>query len=137
VIGTTSADNLKVVRALGADLAADYRESPFEAVVKDVDVVIDTVGGEVLGRSWAVVRPGGILVTVAGRLSAEAGKAQGIRAASVMRPAFGDHKQISELLEAHTIVPTIRQVFPLAEAGAAQALSETRHGRGRIVLRIP
>jgi NADPH:quinone reductase-like Zn-dependent oxidoreductase len=137
VIGTTSAENLKAVRSLGADLAADYRQSPFEAVVKDVDAVIDTVGGEVLERSWAVIRPGGILVTVAGRVSAEAGKAQGIRAASVMRPAFGDHKQISELLASKTIVPTIRAVFPLAEAGAAQALSETRHGRGRIVLQIP
>ncbi len=137
VIGTTSADNLEAVRSLGADLAVDYREAPFEAVVQDVDVVIDTVGGEVLERSWGVIRPGGILVTVAGRLQPEAGKAHGIRAANVMRPAFGDHKQISGLLESRTIVPTIRRLFPLAEARAAQELSETAHGRGRIVLQVP
>ena len=88
-------------------------------------------------RSWAVVRPGGALVTVAGRISPEAGKAHGIRAATVMRPPFADHKQISELLISRTIVPTIREVFPLAEAPAAQQLSETKHGRGRIVLKIP
>jgi NADPH:quinone reductase-like Zn-dependent oxidoreductase len=137
VIGTASKDNLKFVRSLGANLAADYRETPFEAVVGDVDVVIDTVGGDVLDRSWAVVRPGGILVTAAGRLSAEAGTAHGIRAASVMRPPFEDHKQISEMLQSKTLVSTIRAVFPLAEVRAAEELNETRHGRGRIVLQIP
>jgi len=137
VIGTTSADNREFVRSLGADMAADYRESPFESVVKQVDVVIDAVGGEVLERSWAVIRPGGMLVTVAGRISAEEGKAQGIRAAAAMRPPFGDHKQISELLASKKIVPTIRAAFPLSEARAAQELSETRHGRGRIILQIP
>ena len=137
VIGTASKENLRFVRSLGAQLAADYRETPFEAVVGDVDVVIDTVGGDVLDRSWAVVRPGGILVTVAGRLSLEAGQAQGIRTVSVMRPPFADYKQISEMLQAKTLAPTVRAVFPLAEARAAEELSETRHGRGRIVLQIP
>lgn len=137
VIGVTSAANLEYVRSLGAQLVVDYNESPFESVVQEVDVVVDTVGGDIPTRSFSILRPGGILVTVAGRLSPEAGKAQGVRAASVMRPSFGDHKQISELLEAKTIVPTIRQAFPLAEARQAQELSETRHGRGRILLRIP
>ena len=137
VIGTASKENLIFVRSLGAHMAADYRETPFEALVSDLDAVIDTVGGDVLDRSWAVVRPGGILVTVAGRLSAEAGQAQGIRTASVMRPPFADYKQISEMLQAQTLVPTVRAIFPLAEARAAEDLSETRHGRGRIVLQIP
>lgn len=137
VIGTTSKDNLEFIRSLGAQMAADYRAAPFETVAHDVDVVIDTVGGEVLERSWSVIRPGGALVTVAGRISPEAGKAHGVRAASVSRPAFANHEQISELLASKTIVPTIRQVFPLAEARAAQQLSETKHGRGRIVLKIP
>jgi NADPH:quinone reductase-like Zn-dependent oxidoreductase len=137
VIGTTSKDNLEFVRSLGAQTVIDYRETAFENVVHDVDVVIDTVGGEVLERSWAVIRPGGALVTVAGRISAEAGNAHGIRAASVVRPPFANHKEVSELLASKTIVPTIREVFPLAEARAAQELSETKHGRGRIVLKIP
>jgi NADPH:quinone reductase-like Zn-dependent oxidoreductase len=137
VIGTTSRDNREFVRSLGADMAADYRAAPFETVVNNVDVVIDTVGGQVLDRSWSVIRPGGALVTVAGRISPEAGKAHGIRAASVMRPPFANHTEISELLVAKTILPTIREIFPLAEARAAQELSETKHGRGRIVLKIP
>jgi len=83
------------------------------------------------------MRPGGILVTVATRLAADAGKGQGVRAANVVRPTFGDHKQITELLESKVLVPTIRAVFPLAEARKAQELSESKHGRGRIILQIP
>lgn len=137
VIGVTSKENLQFVKSLGAQLVVDYRESPFEAVVQDVDVVVDTVGGDIPQRSWAVMRTGGILVTVVGRLAEDAGKAQGMRAASVRRPTFGDLTQISELLQSKTLVPTIRQEFPLSEARQAQELSETRHGRGRIILKIP
>ena len=137
VIGVTSKANLGFVKSLGAQLAIDYGEAQFETVVQDVDVVIDTVGGNIPERSWAVMRPGGILVTVAGRLAPDAGKAQGVRAANVVRPTFGDHKQITELLAAKVLVPTIRAVFPLEEARKAQELSESKHGRGRIILQIP
>ncbi len=137
VIGVTSKANLQFVRSLGAQMVIDYNEAPFETVVQDVDVVIDTVGGSTIDRSWTVMQPGGILVTVAGRLSEDAGKAQGVRAASVRRPTFGDHTQITQMLEAKVLLPTIREVFPLAEAAKAQQLSETRHGRGRIILQIP
>jgi NADPH:quinone reductase-like Zn-dependent oxidoreductase len=137
VIGVTSRVNLEFVRALGAQLAIDYNEAPFETVVSDVDVVVDTVGGNIPERSWQVLRQDGLLVTVAGRLAPDAGKTQGLRAANVMRPSFGDHKEISQLLESKVLKPTIREVFPLASARQAQELSETRHGRGRIILRIP
>ncbi len=130
VIGVTSKANLEFVKSLGAQLAIDYDEAQFETVVQDVDVVIDTVGGDIPDRSWAVMRPGGILVTVAGRLAADAGKAQGVRAANVVRPTFGDHKQITELLQSKVLVPTIRAVFPLAEARKAQELSESKPRSG-------
>lgn len=137
VIGVTSKANLEFVRSLGAQMAIDYNEAPFETVVRDVDVVIDTVGAGTIDRSWGVMRPGGILVTVAGRLAEDAGKGQGVRAASVRRPSFGDHTQLSNMLAAKVLLPTIRALFPLAEARSAQELSETRHGRGRIILQIP
>jgi len=137
VLGVTAKANLDFVKSLGAQLAIDYGEVQFESVVQDVDVVIDTVGGNIPERSWGVMRPGGILVTVATRLAADAGKGQGVRAANVVRPTFGDHKQITELLESKVLAPTIRAVFPLAEARKAQELSESKHGRGRIILQIP
>src|ERR1043165_4395937 len=65
VTGTASATNLDFVRGLGADEVIDYRAERFEDVVRAVDVVFDTVGGETLARSWGVLKPGGRLVTVA------------------------------------------------------------------------
>ena len=52
------------MRKLGADEVIDYGATPFETVVRDVDVVLDTVGGTVTERSWSVLRPGGLLVTI-------------------------------------------------------------------------
>lgn len=137
VIGTASAANADFVRSLGAEMALDYQAAPFGAVVKDVDVVVDTVGGEIIDRSWQVLRPGGILVTVAGRLAREAGEPFGVRGAMARRAGGENLRQITEMLAAKTIVPTIRAVFPLAQARQATELSETHHGRGRIILSTP
>ena len=90
VIGTASAGNLDFVRSLGAEQVIDYNAAPFETVVRDVDVVIDTVGGELIERSWQVLRPNGILVTVAARLAPDAGAAHGVRAISAGRGSLGE-----------------------------------------------
>ncbi|MGH9591669.1 MAG: NADP-dependent oxidoreductase, partial [Bryobacteraceae bacterium] len=64
VIATASAGNLDFVRSLGADEVIDYRATPFEKVARDLDIVFDTVGGETLARSWALLKPGGKAVTI-------------------------------------------------------------------------
>jgi NADPH:quinone reductase-like Zn-dependent oxidoreductase len=134
VIGTASAANIEFVRSLGAETVIDYDATPFETALKDVDVVVDTVGGEVLERSWAVLRPGGALVTIAALLSPEAGQAHGVQAMTAARAATEKLGQISELIESKQIKPIVGAVFPLAKARQAQELSQTGHGRGRIVL---
>ncbi|MEO5957409.1 MAG: NADP-dependent oxidoreductase, partial [Nitrospiraceae bacterium] len=65
VITTASAANADFLRSLGADEVINYRTTPFEQVVRDVDVVIDTVGGDTRDRSWDILRMGGRLVTIA------------------------------------------------------------------------
>src|SRR5262245_59213100 len=65
VIATASAANTDFVTALGADEVIDYRTTPFEAIVRDVDVVLDTVGGDTRDRSWGILNEGGRLVTIA------------------------------------------------------------------------
>jgi len=114
----------------------DYNATPFETVVRDVDVVVDTVGGDIPKRSWQVLRPGGVLVSVAARVSEEAGQAHGVRAMGSGRAAVDKLQTISELIESKQITPVVGQVFPLAEAGRAHELSQTGHGRSRIVLHI-
>ncbi|HSB00025.1 MAG TPA: zinc-binding dehydrogenase, partial [Anaerolineales bacterium] len=83
-----------------------------------------------------VIRPGGIFVTVAGRLAEDAGQAQNIRAVSAGRASTDKLKQISELVEAKQLKPVTGLLFALAEARQAQELSQTGHGRGRIILEI-
>lgn len=136
VIGTASAGNLEFARSLGADEMIDYNATRFETVLKDLNVVIDTVGVDLAERSFKVILPGGIFVTVAGRLPEGAGKAQNIRAVSAGRAPTEHLKEASELIKAKILKPVVGKVFPLAEARQAQELSETRHGRGRIILQI-
>lgn len=136
VTGTASAKNLKYVRSLGAEDVIDYNTTRFETVLHDLDVVIDTVGGDLLERSFQVLRPGGVFVTVAARLPEDVGKAQNIRAVNAGRASSDKLKQISELVEAKQLRPEVGEVFPFAEARQAQELSQTGHGRGRILLQI-
>jgi NADPH:quinone reductase-like Zn-dependent oxidoreductase len=136
VTGTASADNVKFVRSLGADHVIDYNAARFETVLSDIDVVIDTVGGDLPERSWKVIRPGGIFVTVAARLAQDAGKAQNIRAVNAGRASTDKLKQVSGLIEAKQLNPVTGALFPLDEARQAQALSQAGHGRGRIILQI-
>lgn len=137
VTGTSSAANVDFVRSLGAETAIDYSVTPFEKLVDDFDVVIDTVGGaDLVQRSIRVLHPGGIYVTVAGMLPADAGKAEGVRATRAGRAPSETLSIISELLASKQIRPLVGKIFALADASQAQRLSETGHGRGRILLRI-
>ncbi|HZM21110.1 MAG TPA: NADP-dependent oxidoreductase [Anaerolineales bacterium] len=136
VTGTASADNLEFVRSLGTDKVIDYNATRFETVLKDMDAVIDTVGGDLPERSFQVIRPGGIFVTVAARLSEDAGKAQNMRATGAGRASTDTLKKVSELIEARQLKPVTGVLFPLAEARQAHELSQVGHGHGRIILQI-
>jgi len=138
VTATASATNADYARSLGADEVVDYRATRFEDAVSGMDVVFDTIGGEVTERSWAVLKPGGILVVIAGMPEPEKAAAHGVRTAGVQapEPLSAILRELAKLIESGDLKPQVGQVFPLSEAAAAHAASETGHGRGRIVLRI-
>ena len=136
VTGTASSDNLEFVRSLGADDVIEYKTTRFETVLKDLDAVIDTVGGELPERSFQVTRPGGIFVTIAARLAEDAGKTQNIQALSTGRASTDTLKQVNELIEAKQLKPIVGPLFSLADVRQAHELSQTGHGRGRIILQI-
>ena len=136
ITATASARNVEFVRSLGAKDVIDYQTARFEDVLKDFDVVIDTVGGDLPERSYKVLRPGGVFVTVAARLPEDAGKAYNIRAVSAGRAPSENLKEITELIEAGQFKPVAGTVFPLEDARRAQQLSQSGHGRGRILLQI-
>ncbi len=118
VTGTASAGNHEFARSLGADHMIDYNATRFETVLKDLDAVIDTVGADLAERSFQVIRPGGIFVTVAGRLAEGAGKEQNIRAVSTGRASADHLKEASELIRAKLLQPVVGKVFPLAEGAS-------------------
>jgi NADPH:quinone reductase-like Zn-dependent oxidoreductase len=137
VIGTTSAKNGQFVRSLGADATIDYRSVAFEKQLSGVDLVIDLIGGEYAERSIAVLKPGGVLVSISPGSPATAQKAADakVNAISVrVHPDGGQLREIAALIDAQKVKTSIAATFPLAEAGRAQELSKEGHTRGKIVL---
>jgi NADPH:quinone reductase-like Zn-dependent oxidoreductase len=137
VIGTASERNHAFLRELGADETIDYNKGPFETVVHDVDVVLDTMAGEVRQRSWQVLKKGGILVSILGPPSAEEAAAHGVRQAGVfVQPNRAQLEEIGKLVDAGKLRPIVEEVLPLKEAARAHAKNETLHTRGKLVLRV-
>ncbi len=137
VIGTASGKNEQFVRDLGADEFVDYTRQPFEEVVKDVDVVFDTVGGDTLERAFQTLKKGGFLVTSAGTPSEEKARELGVEAAFVFcKPNAGQLAEINQLIEKGKLKVHIETVLPLSEVKKAHQLSESGRTRGKIVLQV-
>ncbi len=137
VIGTASASNHEFIRGLGADEAIDYNSVPFEDAAKDVDVVLDTIGGETQARSWSVIRPGGIVVSILSMPNKEQAEAHHARAGYVfVQPDPEQLLQIAGLVDSGYVRPVVQTVLPLSEAQEAHALSKAGHVRGKIVLTV-
>ena len=137
VIGTASGRNEAFVKALGADEFIDYTTQTFEEVVRSVDVVFDTVGGDTFERSFQTLKKGGFLVTSVAFPSEEKAQEFGVRAARVFcKPNAGELAEISELVETGRLEARIDTVLPLAEVGRAFEISESGRANGKIVLRV-
>lgn len=138
VIATASARNRDFLRELGANEIIDYTTTRFEEVVHDVDLVFDLVGGDTLVRSWQVVKPGGVLVSVVSpRPSFAEAKAHGVRPVwFIVEPNREQLIQIGALIDAGRIRPIIDTVLPLSQARQAYEQGARGHTRGKIVLRV-
>ena len=137
VIATASAANAAQVTELGADRVIDYTTSRFEEVIQEVDVVFDTIGGDTQERSWRVLKPGGILVSVVSPPSKETAAERGVRRAFVFIHASGEQlAAIAQLIDQGKMKPLIHTVLPLAEIRQAHAISQGGHARGKIVLHV-
>lgn len=137
VIATASAVNTGIVAELGADQFVDYTKTRFEEIVKDVDVVFDTLGGDTQDRSWQVLKPGGILVSIISPPVEETAAKHGVRSAFVfVQPNGQQLAAIARLIDEGRMKPIIHTVLPLSEARQAQVISQGGHARGKIVLHV-
>ncbi len=134
VTAVASARNAQFVRDLGADAFIDYTSGPFEEAASDVDVVLDTVGGETFQRAFKTLRKGGFMVTVVAFPVDEAERFEVSVKRSFTVPSALSLSAIADLVEAGKVTPHIDTVLPLAEIRQALALSEAGRARGKIVL---
>lgn len=137
VIGTASV-NVDFLRELSVDEVIDYSATRFEDVVRDVDVVLDLVGGDTQARSWAVLKPGGILISTIQPPSEEAAAAHGVRQAFIYSaPPIGKTlTEVAAMVDAGQLKPEVSKTLALEEVRIAHALIEGHHTRGKIVLQV-
>ncbi|MFI6324055.1 NADP-dependent oxidoreductase [Nonomuraea sp. NPDC050556] len=141
VIGTASEAKHALLRTLGADELIDYRTTDFTEVVRDVDVVLDTMGGDHGERSLTTMRPGGVIVSIvlsvldAGLVDKAA--ARGMRAEDILvEPDHSALKAITALVEAGKLHAELDTVLPLAEAAKAHERGQSNRVTGKIVLEV-
>jgi len=137
VAGTCSAGNVEYVKRLGADEVIDYASQDFTSALRELDVVFDTMGGEVNRRSAMVLRTGGCLVQIAAA-PVPAGPARTDIAVkpAVIRPRRDLLERVADLAARGALKPQVEAVLPLSEAARGYEQSRTGHQRGKIVLRI-
>ncbi len=144
-IGTASGHNENFLRKIGLDQFINYKTTRFESVVRDVDVVLESVNrdivveafpGETLERSWGVLKKGGVLVSICARPSLETAVEYRVHGKRVHIPTQKNKLlvKIADLVDAGHVKPFINTVLPLKEAQKAHKISQKGHTRGKIVL---
>lgn len=137
VIATASAKDHDLLGELGASETIDYSHERFEEKVEDVDVVLDTIGGETQQRSWGVLRRGGILISVVSPVPAEKAASLGVRGAFfIVEPNRTQLIELGHLIDEGTLRVVVGGVFPLARAREAFEQGIAGHVRGKIVLQV-
>lgn len=138
VIATAGADKHQFVRDLGVADVIDYRTVDFTEAVRDVDVVLDLVGGDYGPRSLQVLRPGGVLVTAVDRtntdLAARAAAAGRRFAGVTVEPDGTQLEHLAHLVDAGHLVVHVEHVFALDQAAQAHTLLDKGGLRGKSVL---
>jgi alcohol dehydrogenase len=161
VATTTSTANVDWVKALGADIVIDYRKEDFATLLRDYDVVVNSLGGEVLDKSLRVLKPGGKLISISGppdadfakeiglswilrqlmrllsyRISRKA-RRRGVSYSFLFMRASGDQlREIGRLMDSGTIRPVVDRVFPFESTNEAMAYVESGRAKGKVVVRV-
>ncbi len=137
VTATARESDRAFVEGLGATTVIDYKNDIFEDRVNDVDVVLDLVGGQTQARSWPVLRPGGVLVSIVVPPDPEEATKRGARGVFfIVEPDRGQLQSIAQLIDSGRLTPIVDRVLPLSETRAAYEALATEHHQGKIVLHV-
>ena len=138
VFATAYARDVDYVRGLGADRVIDVQSERFEEIARDVDVVIDTIGGDTLARSFATLKRGGALVSSVANPDPIAATRGGIRAVFfLVDVTTAGLTAIARMIDEGHIRTNVGEVLPLQDAVIAhEMLAGKPHKGGKIVLKI-
>jgi NADPH:quinone reductase-like Zn-dependent oxidoreductase len=133
VTATARADDAKLVTSYGADAVIDYTTA-FEEGLADVDVVFDTVGGDVVARSWPLLREGGILVSVFDEVTSPSDAVRGEY--FVVEPSGPQLAELARLVDAGALRPVVGRIVPFADAATAFLTDKDGHHPGKTVVEV-
>lgn len=161
VATTTSTANIDLVKRLGADIVIDYKKDNFEKILRDYDVVLNSLGGETLEKSLRVLKPGGKLISISGppdpdfakdigsswilrqvmrllsyRIRKKA-KRHDVSYSFLFMRASGDQlRKIGSLIDSGIIRPVVDRVFPFESTKEALAYVETGRAKGKVIVKV-
>ncbi|HEX3767401.1 MAG TPA: NADP-dependent oxidoreductase, partial [Puia sp.] len=140
VIGTSSAVNRDFVLSLGADEHIDYKAKPFETVVKNLDFVLDAIGGDYIERSLKTIKKGGTIISIPSGLNEhvkEKAETLGIQGFSTrVKPDGTNMQEIADLMERKKIVSHLQKIFPFDQMADAHLQIESGRTVGKISLTV-
>jgi NADPH:quinone reductase-like Zn-dependent oxidoreductase len=137
VFATASALDIPYLRSLGAVEAIDYRSERFEQKLRDVDAVIDLVGGDTLARSYQVLRSGGMVVSAVARPDDQELSKRNLRGVIfIMKRDPAQLAELAALVDAGVVKAKVSQILPLSDAPKAHDLSQKGRSKGKIVLQV-
>jgi NADPH:quinone reductase-like Zn-dependent oxidoreductase len=137
VIASGSAASLDRLRGYGADQVFNYKTTPFESVASNVDAVLDTIGGEVQQRSYAVLKPGGYLVAISQPPSPADAQKHGVHALFFSTDSSVETLQrLTPLIESGQLKPHVAKTYPLSAASQAWQDIATSHIDGKVVFAV-
>lgn len=138
VITTASERNHELLTSLGADKVIDYRNTKFEDVLSDIDVVFDTMGGDVQRNSFKVIKKHtGRIISIVSNFDEELVKEYDVIAKNIWLNPNGEQLQeMADMLDQKKIKSVVGATFPFSQQGIydAHALSESHHAVGKIVI---
>ena len=137
VVATASGEGVDIARRLGADQVIDYRSKRFEDKLSDLDVVLDTIGGDTQQRSFGVLRAGGTLVATASPPDEALAKAHGVNARFVFHQSDAARlTKLFEMIDAGTLKVLVDRVVPMDELASAFVYQGSGRARGKIIVTL-
>jgi alcohol dehydrogenase len=137
VTTTASSEDLDYVKDLGAEDVIDYKSQKFEEILKDIDVVFDTVGGDTYKKSFKVLKQGGVIVSMTEQPDESLVNQYKVKAiAQQSRATTSRLKEIAKLVDEGAIKVNVDKVFPLDQAFEALAYLQEGQHRGKVVIQV-